>query len=588
MISKPVRGSRTIGALNYLFGPGENNEHTDAHIVASWDGFAPDPGRDPGDPDAILGQLRDALDLHVVRYGRPVAKHVYHRPVRADGSDRILSDEEWGAIARRIVAAAGIAPDGDPDGCRWIAVRHADDHIHILATVVRADLTQARLRGDQYRVEDELTKIEREYGLVDLSETRTREYRAATPKRATGKELHKAQRLGRQEPARDRLRTSVRRALAGAASEEEFLARLTEQGIRYGVRRAPSGDATGYKFAVPGDRGSDGLVWFSGSKLAADLTLPKIHARFAVGIDKLAYPDPDKRTWPAGSRRQASTTIDHALANLADDQPADRAAATVSGGIEVLDALALTSTTLSRKEINQAARALEYTAHAHTRAAGSDLRAMRSAARTVLNAGPALGRGEDGAAAATMLSSLVLLAILIAKWHAAQGHQRQAATARAAADHLRTAYTRHATTPLAVLDVRGQQLPQPTRDRYSEAVRAAVPASQAVRVLGEGGWPALAATLAEAEAAGHDPAALIQQATTRRELASADSPAAVLTWRIRRDAGLPAAPPATSEERRTGAALARTTATGRTAAGSVTPAIPPPPAPTTPTARPRR
>ncbi|MFB7668422.1 relaxase/mobilization nuclease domain-containing protein [Kitasatospora sp. NPDC056138] len=574
MISKPLRGSKTLGALKYLFGPGKANEHTDAHIVASWAGFAPDPGRDPGDPGAILVQLRDALDLHVVRYGRPVTKHVYHRPVRADPTDRILSDEEWGTIARRIVAAAGIAPDGDPNGCRWIAVRHADDHIHILATTVRADLTQARLRGDQYRVEDELTEIEREYKLKDLSDTRTHEYRDAIPKRAKGKELHKAQRLGREGTDRDRLRTAVRQALAGAADEEEFTARLAAKGVLLAVRRAPSGDVTGYKFALPtGDE--SGPIWFSGSKLASDLTQPKIQARFALGVDEPAYPTPDPRTWPADGRHRASSTIERTYPAFEEVQDAARAEAVIRGGLEVLDTLAATSPTLSRKELHQAARALEYTRIAHTRAAGADLRAMRSAARELLHAGPATGRGEDGTSAATVLTSLVLLTVVIAKWHAAQGHRHQADAARMAADHLRAAYTRHAARPIAHLTLEGRLLPKPDHDRQADAVRRTLPADQVTRLLSEENWAALAATLAQAEAAGHNPTTLLTNAAGRRELDTADSPAAVLTWRIRRDANLPApAPAATPDELRTRAARARTTS--RTIGTPAAPVITPP------------
>ncbi|MFD4532220.1 hypothetical protein ACFWNL_12830 [Kitasatospora sp. NPDC058397] len=457
-----------------------------------------------------------------------------------------------------------------------IGLGHADDHIHILATVVRADLTQARLRGDQYRVEDELTKIESQYGLRDLSETRTREYRDAIPKRAKGKELHKAQRLGREGTDRDRLRTAVRQALAGAADEEEFTARLIAKGVLLGVRRAPSGDVTGYKFALPnGDK--SGPIWFSGSKLASDLTQPKIQARFALGVDEPAFPTPDPRTWPADGRHRASTTIERAYPAFDNDQDAARAEAVIRGGLEVLDTLAATSPTLSRKELHQAARALEYTRTAHTRAAGADLRAMRPAARELLHAGPATGRGEDGTAAATVLTSLVLLAIVIAKWHAAQGHRHQADAARTAADHLRAAYTRHAAKPIAHLTLEGRLLPKPDHDRQADAVRRTLPGDQATRLLAEDNWAALAATLAQAEAAGHNPTTLLTNATGRRELTTADSPAAVLTWRIRRDAGLPTpAPAATLDELRTRAARARTTV-NRATGTPATPVITPPP-----------
>ncbi|BAJ29846.1 MULTISPECIES: hypothetical protein [Kitasatospora] len=557
MITTARSGTNTLKALKYLYGPGRRNEHTDPHLVASWDGLAPDPGRDW---EATLAQLRDALDLHVVRYGRPVAKHVYHRMVRADPGDRNLSDEEWGQVARRVVAAAGIVPDGDPEGCRWVAVHHGDNHIHILATTVRADLTQARLRGDQYRTEAELTRIESELGLKDWSGTRTREYRAGIPKRAKSPELRKAERLGQGETGRERLRTGVRRALAGAADEGEFLARLTAQGIAFEVRRLPSGDAKGYTFALPtGDPGPP--VWFSGSQLAADLTLPKIHERFAAGLDQPAPNRPGDQGRPAAVRYRASTTADRVTRSFDDEPQAGQVAAVVSGTIETLDALALTSPVLSRKEINQAARALEYAAVARTRTARSDLRTMRSAARELLYAGPTGGRGEEGTAAATILSSLILLALVIAKWHAAQGHRHQADAARTAADHLRTAYGRHAGRPIALLDTRGRQLPEPVRERQTATVRQVLPADQAVRVLAEDDWAALAATLAEAEAAGHDPAVLLTHAAGRRELASADSPAAVLTWRIRRDARLPVpAPTITPEDHRTAAALSRSTA----------------------------
>ncbi|MFJ2779162.1 hypothetical protein [Kitasatospora sp. NPDC087315] len=279
---------------------------------------------------------------------------------------------------------------------------------------------------------------------------------------------------------------------------------------------------------------------------------------------------------------------------MPEGQDAARAEAVIRGGLEVLDTLTATSPTLSRKELHQAARAVQRTRTAHTRAAGADLRAMRSAARELLYAGPADSRGEDGTAAATILFSLVLLAIVIAKWHAAQGHRHQADAAHAAAGHLRAAYTRHAVKPIAHLTLEGHCLPPSDHDRQAGAVRRTLPADQAVRLLAEDNWAALAATLAEAEAeaeagaAGHDPTALLTDAAGRRELATTDSPAAVLTWRIRRDAGLPSpAPPTTREERRANAALSRsTTRRATTPAATAATQQPVPPVPNT--HRPRR
>jgi hypothetical protein len=62
----------------------------------------------------------------------------------------------------------------------------------------------------------------------------------------------------------------------------------------------------------------------------------------------------------------------------------------------------------------------------------------------------------------------------------------------------------------------------------------------AEQILAEPGWHALAATLADTESAGHDPAALLTEAAGRRELGTADSISDVLVWRLRRMADLPA------------------------------------------------
>ncbi|GAB2953677.1 hypothetical protein GCM10023080_010540 [Streptomyces pseudoechinosporeus] len=90
---------------------------------------------------------------------------MWHCSVRAAPRDRIVRDEEWASVARRVVAATGIAPDDDPDGCRWVAVRHAGDHIHIAATKVRGDLRLARHWNDYLTADKELVAIEKEYGL---------------------------------------------------------------------------------------------------------------------------------------------------------------------------------------------------------------------------------------------------------------------------------------------------------------------------------------------------------------------------------------------------------------------------------------
>ncbi len=47
----------------------------------------------------------------------------------------------------------GHRPRRRRQGCRWIAVRHADDHIHIMATTVRADGRRPRTNRDGWRAQ---------------------------------------------------------------------------------------------------------------------------------------------------------------------------------------------------------------------------------------------------------------------------------------------------------------------------------------------------------------------------------------------------------------------------------------------------
>ncbi|SEQ03343.1 Relaxase/Mobilisation nuclease domain-containing protein [Streptomyces radiopugnans] len=203
------QGSNTLGLLHYLYGKGTHEEHIDPHLVASFDGMAPDPGRDSSVTKRDLQHLLDQ-PLSLLDAGRRPDKHVWHCSVRAAPDDPILSDEQWGDIARRMVAATGIDP-GDGAGCRWAAVRHADDHIHIIATLVREDGRRPDHHRSGQRAQAECRLIEKELGLHQVAPGD-----GTAAKRATSAERHKAQRQGRRRTAREELRETVRRAVAGA------------------------------------------------------------------------------------------------------------------------------------------------------------------------------------------------------------------------------------------------------------------------------------------------------------------------------------------------------------------------------------
>ncbi|MGW4492324.1 relaxase/mobilization nuclease domain-containing protein [Streptomyces sp. NPDC004376] len=544
MVPKIRRGSRTHGLLVYLFGPGKRDEHTDPHLVGSWDGFAPDPGRDTSldpDPKVTLARLAAALDLRVNQAGTKPAEHVWHCSVRTDPGDRILTDAEWNTVARRLVHAVNLAPEGDPDGCRWIAVRHAEDHIHIVATMVRGDLRRPRMNYDFKKAQAECRRIEKEWGL-----RRLKPGDGTGAKTPTSAERFKAERTGRPETPRETLRDAVRQALAGAVTEEEFFTRLREAGLRVKIRKALSGDPIGYNVALPGDRNRDREpIWFAGSTLAPDLSLPKIRLRLADGPANQTSPSaaPTGRSdWPppARARRSATGTAEHAAILL--DHNDDEAGTQLVGIGELLDALAQTSPAATRAELGAAARAFERATRSHVRAERADTRAIRSAARGIVQAGNALGRGEDGGATAMLVSTLVLVALAAARWHSARGHAQQAHAARQTAEHLRTAYYQAAATPMRALREQGRTLPETERRAHETTIRTVL-SERKLRADGTSmNTDALVATLAQAEEAGHDPEALLRDAIDMRELDTATNVNDVLVWRLRRIAQLPAHP----------------------------------------------
>ncbi|MCC9708476.1 relaxase/mobilization nuclease domain-containing protein [Streptomyces sp. MNU76] len=529
MIAKISNGRETAGLIRYLFDTKKAKDHTDPHLVASWDGFAPDPGRSEdadADADATRRLLVADLDLHVKqarRLGRAPEKHVWHCSIRAAETDRHLNDDEWADIARRVVAATGIAPDGDPDGCRWVAVRHAPDHIHIAATKVRADLRTARHWNDYLTADRELAAIEKEYGLFQV----VRGDRTAA-KRPTRAEQEKARRAGQDKTAPERLRATVRTVVAAASSMEEFVHLLRHiDDILVEIVRFPSGDIRGYKVALADDAG--GPIWYSGSKLAPDLSFPKIQERLANIEPQPADQPGRRRPNPWHQATAATERIPHHL-DQGDDE-VGQAHLAVFG--EALDALPLLAPQHLRPQLREAASAFERATRSRIRAEHHHARALRGAVRAMLRE-PA---PKDGAALAMFLDAAILVVIAAARWHQFRHHDQQVGAAQQTLLHLQAAYEQAAAAPLAALAQ--HRPPQQAVDRHIRQIRRAVP-DHVEQVIEDPAFDALTAALAEAEAAGHDPEQLLQQAADQRALDDARRPAWVLTWRVERLSARPA------------------------------------------------
>ncbi|WP_326581770.1 relaxase/mobilization nuclease domain-containing protein [Streptomyces sp. NBC_00481] len=538
---KPA-GTNTRGLLAYLYGRGTHDEHFDPHIVA---GFAmlgmPDPGRDENATLTELGHyLDEPVSLRNSEFGKPVTDHVWHCPVRAAPEDRYLSDAEWGEIAQRIVQAAGIAPTGDDLGCRWIAVRHADDHIHILATTVREDGRRPKLHDSGIRVGDACREIEKDYGLRRLKKgDRT------GARRPTQAEMHKAERLGWEQPSPAWLQDHIRAAIPHSTNAEEFIAYLEASGIEVQVRRGPSGDLLGYAAGRPGDLNEAGeQIYHPGSKISPDLSLPKIKARLESSQPE-EHPTA-RRNHPSTPWHQATHALDTLHTGLADDTHAQAHIAALG---ELLEATAQKAPAHLRAELRAASKAFARAQRSQVRAEDRVAHTLRSAARDIVHT----ATGPEGSALAALVAALVWATIVAGRWHQAKSHAHQADAAREAVRHLQSAAD-HAIAPvLAGLTARPPR--EQARRTLASDVRAAVP-DHAERILADPAWPALATVLADAEARGHQPHQLLKEAAAQRELTTARQPARVLITRIQHTGRNPA------PNRRAEAACLQTTMAG--------------------------
>jgi hypothetical protein len=521
---KPA-GANTRGLLTYLYGRGTHDEHLDPHIVA---GFAmlgmPAPGRNENATLTELGHyLDEPVRLRNSEFGKRITDHVWHCPVRAAPEDRHLSDAEWGEIAQRIVQAVGIAPADDDLACRWIAVRHADDHIHILATTVREDGRRPKLHGSGIRVGDECRDIEKDYGLRQLKKgdrTGTR--------RPTQAEMHKAERLGWEQTSREWLQDRIRAAIPHATNTEELLAYLEAGDILVKPRHGPSGDLLGYAVGRPGDMNEAGeQIFHPGGKIAPDLSLPKLKARLDSSMPE-EHPTA-RRNRPTTPWPQATDALDILHTEITDASTDDGGDARVQAHItalgELIEATAQKAPADLRAQLQAASKAFARAQRSQIRAEDRAAHTLRTAARDIANT----ATGPDGSALAALIAALVWAAILAGRWHEAKGHAHQTEAAARALQHLQAAAD-HALVPTLV-ELERRQPKEETRLTLANDVRAAVP-EHADRILADPSWPALATVLADAESGGHKPHQLLKEAAAQRELTTARQPARVLIARI--------------------------------------------------------
>jgi len=323
VITKMQRGTRTRGLVEYLFGPGRAEEHTNQRIVAAWDEAWQGITHPDGVQRALLTAEVDAPVKRMPEVAKP-GEHVYHVSISNHGQDRNLSDEEWATVAEAVADTLGLSGTDTQPGARWFAVHHGAasgdrDHIHFVATLVREDGRGIYLNKDKLALREVAKEMAARFGLA----VRTREpgagqralsrpelgvsqdpVLAATgdPEQQRAVDTVKAatNEGGEQQPGRTgaagatvesfapvevprrRLERAVRAAATAASTEAQWLARLGELGVAVEARWARGGDrVVGYRVALvdpPREQGRSKAVWFGGGTLAHDLTLPALRA----------------------------------------------------------------------------------------------------------------------------------------------------------------------------------------------------------------------------------------------------------------------------------------------------------------------
>ena len=145
-----------------------------ASITRLWDhgqavahALRPGPGRQPTpvagsadvlpndtvQPDDLAQSLRRPL-LGNDYQTTPADRQVWSCTIQLEPGESGLSDDQWAHVARRVVAAAGLAADAElSSGCPWVAIRTCDPRrLIVLATLMRADGSRPDLRHTAPRV----------------------------------------------------------------------------------------------------------------------------------------------------------------------------------------------------------------------------------------------------------------------------------------------------------------------------------------------------------------------------------------------------------------------------------------------------
>ncbi len=259
-VSSAARSSRLRWATIPRRNQCRHNEHAYNNRVHGMVIAGSIPVTDPTKPGQWVANMRRAY-----RGRDDVARPVWQCSLRTAPGDRRLSDAEWADAAQ--VFAERLGFDQHP----WVAVRHADDHIHLALSRVAHDGRVWLGRHDYRTTQDARRELEVELGLVQAPVRRGVSSERTEITQVQPGEYRMFADAG-HHPPRAVLAGQVLAAANTAAGRGRaaFEAELTERGIDFAVNQASTGTVSGYRFAAPTTTHADHngeQVWFKASQL---------------------------------------------------------------------------------------------------------------------------------------------------------------------------------------------------------------------------------------------------------------------------------------------------------------------------------
>ena len=303
MIASITRG-KDAGALGvYLHGPGRHNEHAYNNRVHGMVIAGSVAVTDPTRAGQWVANMRRAYK------GRDdVSRPVWQCSLRTAPGDRRLSDAEWADAAQTFAERLGF--EQHP----WVAVRHADDHIHLAVSRVAHDGRVWQGQHDYRHAQAARRELEVTYGLEQTATRRTVRSERTSITQVKPGEYRMYAEAGHHAP-RVALAESVLAAANTTAGQGRaaFEAELTDRGIQFVVNQAATGTVSGYRFAAHTDDNNE-LVWFKASQLDKKLAWRQ--------LSRVVEPLPQVR-----GEREFTTEYDAALDRTAHEARAGRVAA---------------------------------------------------------------------------------------------------------------------------------------------------------------------------------------------------------------------------------------------------------------------